>query len=352
MVVKVLSGGDKVTEPKEKILLVDDEEALRSILSIGLGARGYVCDEAEDGDQALAKLGKGPSDLVIMDINMPGKTGSEVLPEITRNYPETAVIMASGISDPRVIAKCIQDGAQDYISKPFRFEQVLASVNGTLDKRRVVLDIRRYFSELSKEIEENRHDPRRFFFGAIQTLINTLEAKDSYTAGHSQAVADIAVNLGAQLKMNPEEMDDLHWAALLHDVGKIAVDPNILNKPSELTPSEYRHIMTHAVIGPNLVKPFVNDRVVEIISHHHDHFDGCGLDQTVKGIDIPVGARVIALADAYHAMISDRPYRKALSIAEALEEIRWYSGTQFDPILANIMVNYIQQHILQPQKTN
>lgn len=341
-----------MTEPKEKILLVDDEEALRSILSIGLGARGYVCDEAEDGDQALAKLGKGPSDLVIMDINMPGKTGSEVLPEITRNYPETAVIMASGISDPRVIAKCIQDGAQDYISKPFRFEQVLASVNGTLDKRRVVLDIRRYFSELSKEIEENRHDPRRFFFGAIQTLINTLEAKDSYTAGHSQAVADIAVNLGAQLKMNPEEMDDLHWAALLHDVGKIAVDPNILNKPSELTPSEYRHIMTHAVIGPNLVKPFVNDRVVEIISHHHDHFDGCGLDQTVKGIDIPVGARVIALADAYHAMISDRPYRKALSIAEALEEIRWYSGTQFDPILANIMVNYIQQHILQPQKTN
>jgi putative nucleotidyltransferase with HDIG domain len=351
MVDKVLPGGAKVTEPKEKILLVDDEEALRSILSIGLGARGYVCDEAEDGDQALAKLGKGPSDLVIMDINMPGKTGSEILPEITRDYPETAVIMASGISDPRVIAKCIQDGAQDYISKPFRFEQVLASVNGTLDKRRMVLDIRKYFNDITKEIEENRNDPRRFFFEPILKLINTLEAKDSYTAGHSQAVADIAMNLGKQLKMNPEEMDDLHWAALLHDVGKIAVDPNILNKPSELTPSEYRHIMTHAVIGPNLVKPFVNDKVVEIISHHHDHFDGGGLDQTVKGIDIPVGARVIALADAYHAMISDRPYRKALSVAEALEEIRWYSGTQFDPILANVMVNYIQQHILQPQKT-
>jgi response regulator RpfG family c-di-GMP phosphodiesterase len=335
MVDKVMPGGGEMTEPKEKILLVDDEEAIRSILSMGLGARGYVCDEAESGDQALKKLETRPTDLVIMDINMPGKTGSEVLPEITQNYPETAVIMASGISDPKVIAKCIQDGAQDYISKPFRFEQVLSSVNGTLDKRRVALDIRRYFIDLSKEIEENRHDPRRFFFGAIQTLINSLEAKDSYTAGHSQAVAEIAVKLGAQMKMNPEEMDDLHWAALLHDVGKIAVDPNILNKPSELTPSEYRHIMTHAVIGPNLVKPFVNDRVVEI----------------TKGTEIPVGARIIALADAYHAMISDRPYRKALSVSEALEEIRWYSGTQFDPVVANILVSFVQQHMVQLQKS-
>jgi HD-GYP domain-containing protein (c-di-GMP phosphodiesterase class II) len=110
--------------------------------------------------------------------------------------------------------------------------------------------------------------------------------------------------------------------------------------------------MTHAIIGPNLVKPFVNDKVVEIISHHHDHFDGGGLDQAIKGTDIPVGARIIALADAYHAMISDRPYRKALSILEALEEIRWYSGTQFDPIIANILVSNIQQNMLQPQKSN
>jgi response regulator RpfG family c-di-GMP phosphodiesterase len=341
-----------MTIPKESILLVDDEESIRGILSKGLGMRGYVCDEAENGEQALTKLGKKPTDLVIMDINMPGKTGSETLPEITKRFPETAVIMASGVTDTKVIAKCIQDGAQDYINKPFRFEQVLSSVNGTLDKRRVALEIQHYFRDLGETIDKNQNEPRRMFFGTIQSLINTLESRDSYTKDHSQAVAEIAMVLGTQHKLGSGEMDDLHWAAMLHDVGKIAVDPNILNKPSELTSSEYRHIMTHAIIGPNLVRPFVNDSVVNIISHHHDHFDGSGLDQTISGTEIPLGARIIALADAYHAMISDRPYRRALSKVDAIEEVRWYSGSQFDPIIANMLISYIEQSILQQVKNN
>ena len=336
-----------MTIPKESILLVDDEEAIRSILSKGLGMRGFVCDEAENGDQALKKLAAHPSDLVIMDINMPGRTGSEVLPDITERFPETAVIMASGITDTRVIAKCIQDGAHDYISKPFRFEQVLSSVNGTLDKRRLMLEIQRYFQDIGKKIDRNQSESRQFFFGAIQTLVNTLESKDNYTIGHSHAVVETAMILGAQLKLNPEEIDDLCWAAMLHDVGRIAVDPHILNKPSELTPGEYRHIMTHAVVGPNLVKPFVNDRIVEIISHHHDHFDGGGFDQNIKGKEIPMGARIIALADAYHAMISDRPYRKALSKMDAMEEIQWCSGSQFDPAIASTLIGIIKEQILQ-----
>ncbi len=326
---------------KESILLVDDEEAIRCILNRGLALRGYMCDEAEDAEQALAKLSVNPSDLVLLDINMPGRLGSEVLPEITARFPETAVIMASGVTDTKVIAQCIKDGAQDYISKPFRFEQVLQSVNRALDKRRLELEIRHYFQDMKKEVKTQRIEPRKLFLGAIETLVNTLESGDRYTKGHSQEVAEITLAIGQQLRLFPEAMENLRWAALLHDVGKIAVDPNILNKPSELTSSEYRHIMTHAVVGPNLVRPFVNDKVVEIISHHHDHYDGGGLNQSVVGDNIPLGARIVAVADAYQAMISDRPYRRALSKADALGELEWNSGSQFDPAIAKILIKLV-----------
>lgn len=332
-----------MTTPKEKILLVDDEEAIRQILNKGLAMHGFDCEEAENADQAIKKLEKKASDLVIMDINMPGKRGSEVLPTITQRFPETAVIMASGITDTKIIAQCIKNGAQDYISKPFRFDQVLQSVNGTLDKRKLEMEIQKYFQEMKGKAQDKNLDPRKLFLGAIQTLVNTLESGDRYTKGHSQEVAEIASSIGDQLRMSAQELEDLHWASLLHDVGKIAVDPEILNKPGELTPSEYRHIMTHAVIGPNLVKPFVTDNVISIISHHHDYYDGGRHNQTIKGEEIPLGSRIIAVADAYQAMISDRPYRRALSIMDALEELDWCSGSQFDPMIANIMIRLIQE---------
>jgi putative nucleotidyltransferase with HDIG domain len=330
-----------MTTPKESILLVDDEEAIRGILNKGLAMRGYTCDEAGDGEEALARLRQKPAELVIMDINMPGRQGDEVIPDIITNFPETAVIMASGVSDTRTIARCIKNGAQDYINKPFKFEQILQSISGTLDKRRVVLEIQRYLQAMGKK--DGREGPRKLFLGPVESLVNAMESLDMYIKGHTQQVSELSLSIGQRMGFSAEDMDDLRWAALLHDVGKIAVDPNILNKPGELTSSEYRHIMMHAIVGPSLVKPFVNDKVVDIISHHHDRYDGSGLDQKIRGRDIPLGARIIAVADAFQAMTSDRPYRRAMSRHDAMEELVWYSGTQFDPIVANVLISRFKQ---------
>ena len=320
------------------ILIVDDEETIRWVLYRKLSKEGFNCREADNAEQALTKLKANSSELVVLDINMPGKPGNELLPEIRQAFPETAVIMASAVSDTSIIARCIRDGAQDYIHKPFRLDDVLSSVNRALEKRRLEIKIREYQQRMGSSASKRAAEIRKLFFSAIENLVYALEASDPYTAGHSRVVTNIALGLGQQLELPTVQLENLRWGALLHDVGKIAIDPNILNKPSGLTPEEYQHIMTHAVVGPDLVRPFVNEKVVEIISHHHDHFDGGGVDQTIQGEDIPFGARIVAVADAFNAMVSDRPYREAMSEAAALKEVARSSGSQFDPVVADALL--------------
>jgi response regulator RpfG family c-di-GMP phosphodiesterase len=266
---------------------------------------------------------------------MPGKSGTELLPEIRTSFPETAVIMASAVTEARIIIQCIKEGAQDYIRKPFSLGDVLLSVDRSLEKSRLEAQIWQYQQHAEKKVREELAEIRKFFLHAIETLVYTLEANDRYMAGHSQGVTEITLAIGRQLGLSSDPLEDLHWAALLHDVGKIAVDPHILNKPDKLTPDEYGHIMSHAVVGPKIVQPLVNGRVVDVILHHHDHYDGSGLDQLSFGDDIPLGARIVAVADAFDAMTSERPYRPVISGEQALAEIERCAGTQFDPTVVN-----------------
>ena len=317
------------------VLIADDEETIRWLLNKKLSKEGYHCDEAGSGEQALEKLRINPTELVILDINMPGKLGTEILPEITGSFPDTAVIMASGITEPSVIVQCIEDGAQDYLCKPFSLDEVSLSVGRALEKRDIEVQIRQYQQHLKQKAGQQMLEIRESFLDAIEALVFELETSDKYTAGHSRRVTQIALVIGEEIGLPSDELEDLRWGTLLHDVGKIAIDPRILNKPSQLTGEEYRYVMSHAIIGPRIVRPFVNERVVDIISHHHDHYDGNGLDQVVAGEDIPLGARILAVADAFGAMTSDRPYRPAMAMEEALEEIKLCSGSQFAPSVAS-----------------
>ncbi len=319
---------------RERILIVDDEAMVRRLLRQKLSREGYQCEEADSAEQALDRLRGNSTELVILDIKMPGKSGMELLPEIRAGYPDTAVMMATALTDANIAIQCMKQGAYDYISKPFNLGEVVLSVNGVLERRRLELEIREYQQYLEQKVGEQTKEIRKVFLGAIEALAFALEAKDKYTAGHSRRVTDIAVAIGRELGLSPDDIEDLRWGGLLHDVGKIAVDQLIQNKTGELTPEEYEHIMTHAHVGAGIVKPVVNGKVVEMIEHHHDHYEGSGMNQVVIGEDIPLGARILAVADAFDAMTSDRPYRSAMSIEEALSEIMRCTGTQFDPVVA------------------
>jgi len=330
-----------MADNRAKILVVDDEAMVRKLLCQRLSRGGYECDEANGAEQALEKLKASPADVVILDIKMPGKSGMELLPEIKATYPDTAVMMATALNDINISIQCMKEGAYDYVCKPFNLTEVVLSVEGVLEKKRLEREIKQYQQYLEEKVEEQTKEIRKVFLGAIEALAFALEAKDKYTAGHSRRVTEIAVAIGKEMGLSDSCVEDLRWGGLLHDVGKIAIDQLIQNKPGELTHEEYEHIMTHTHVGAGIVKPVVNEKVVEMIEHHHDHYDGSGLHQVIAGDEIPLGARILAVADSFDAMISDRPYRSAMSITDIVEEIKRCAGTQFDPIVVAAFLNTV-----------
>jgi putative nucleotidyltransferase with HDIG domain len=333
--------GNSISTP-ERLLVVDDEDAVRRVLYLKLSREGYWCEEADGAEQTLHVLQTAPVALVLLDITMPGKSGIELLPEIKESYPDTAVIMATAVNDIDIAVQCLKQGADDYVCKPFNLDDVSLAVQRALNKRRLQLELRDYQQFLEEKVEEQVAEIRRLFLGAIEALVYALEAKDRYTGGHSRRVTEIAVTLGKELGQSPHDLENLRWGSLLHDIGKIAIQEAIQNKPGSLTPEEYEHIMTHPQVGARIVRPIVNGRILEMIEHHHDEYDGSGLHQGVAGTEIPLGARVIAVADAFDAMISDRPYRAAMSIAEAVEEIERCADTQFDPAIVTAFLKTVQ----------
>jgi putative two-component system response regulator len=336
-------------EQQETLLIVDDEPAIRRLLCQKLSREGYLCQEASDADQTSNMLAAHPIALVILDIKMPGRSGIEILSEIKSGYPDTVVIMATAIIDINVAIQCLKQGAEDYICKPFNLEELSLAVQRAIDRRHLQLELREYQQFLEEKVEEQTEEIRRVFLGAIEALVSALEAKDKYTGGHSRRVTGLALALGNELGLSAKDMEELRWASLLHDIGKIAIEQSIQNKSGKLTPEEYDHIMTHTHAGALIVQPLVNGKIAEMIDHHHDRYDGSGRHQVIAGSGIPLGARIIAIADAFDAMTSDRPYRSAMSVEEAIREIQRGARTQFDPTIITAFIKTVGKVTTQTQ---
>ena len=331
---------------KEKILIVDDEAIMRKVMRMSLLKEGYSCDEAENAEAALDKLRNGSYDLAILDIMMPGKSGLELLHEIKTAYPNTFVFMSTAVNDPNVVVQCMKEGAYDYLSKPFSPDDLIQAVKRTLEKRNNELKLKDHQQYLENKVVEQTGEMKQMFVGAVESLVSALESKDKYTAGHSRRVALITDGIGKVLTLSQAEMEDLCSASLLHDIGKIAIDPSIQNKPGKLTAAEFEIIRTHSKIGAQIVKPLVNETITRIIEYHHSYYSG-DLFTCSSPDNIPLGARIVAIADAYDAMTSDRPYRRAMPAELALKEIERCSGSQFDPHIVPAIVDLLSNDVRQ-----
>ncbi|MBI2571729.1 MAG: response regulator [Candidatus Schekmanbacteria bacterium] len=297
-----------------------------------LEQEGYRPVAATSAAEALAQLQQQTFDLVLSDVNMPGMDGITLLREIKQIDPHLLVILLTAISTSDYVIRALKAGAYDYITKPFRFQEVLVSIERALTHTRVVRENERYHKHLEELVDDRTEQIKVLFINTINSLVLALEAKDNYTEGHSRRVTYFAVLIAQQLGLAEEEIRQLELAAMLHDIGKIGISEHVLLKPGPLSREEYQHIAQHPVIGARILAPIdMLYPTLGPIRHHHERFDGRGHPDGLTGENIPLGARILMVADTYDAMTTTRPYRSARTHEEAIEELQHCSGTQFDP---------------------
>lgn len=324
-----------------RILVVDDElgprEALRMILR-----DDYDVVTASNGNQALDYLDSSEFDLAILDIRMPDINGIELLAKVKQKAPETEVVMITAYASVDTATNALRNGALDYLIKPFEISAVKEVVEKGLSRRTSSAAAKNRLSELQVtndslryEIEKAYNNIQKHYMETVRSLVAAIDAKDSYTKGHQERVAVFSTLLGEALNLPREELDLLQQAAILHDIGKIGIPELILRKTTKLTIEEFEIIKQHPAIGAEIISPveFLKD-AVPIILHHHEKYDGTGYPEGISSEQIPLGARIITVADAVDAMLSDRPYAQARSLSQVREELRICSGTHFDPELA------------------
>lgn len=329
------------------VLVVDDEREIRDVLTTLLVEEGYGCIQASDAEEAMSKLCQSQFDCVLSDVHMPGMGGIELLRQIKLTHRDVAVIMVTGDTNLAGALDTIRLGAYDYLTKPFNLDVVALTVDRAIEKKRLIEENRQYQRTLERKVEERtgelreKHEElRRLFLNTIRALAHAMEAKDSYTQGHSRRVASDAVRVAQYLALPPEEVEDLRLAGLLHDIGKIGVHEKVLSKPGKLDKEEWELVRQHPVLAEMILSPIAElGGIIKVIRHHHERYDGQGYPDGLKGNEIPLGARILAVADSYDAMTSARPYRAAHSAQDAIAEIERQSGTQFDPVIATAFIS-------------
>lgn len=323
----------------ERLLVVDDEEFIRSIIRERLEIEGISVDEAQNGLQALAMLREGDYSVLLTDLRMPVMDGVALLREASRLFPDTVRIVMTAHAELESAVAAMKNGAYDYILKPFSFDILLVTIRNAIRKRAMERQLHDYQVNLETRVKEQTDLINSFYVRSIQSLIKALEAKDRYTRGHSQRVTLYSMAIATEMGMSPAHIEDLRRASILHDLGKIGVTETILNKPGTLTREEFNEVEKHPEVGTQILSPIPDfQKLLPAILHHHERFDGRGYPGRIAGTEIPLASRIMAVADTYDAMTSTRAYRPSLSEDVSTAEILRCSGTQFDPEIVSVFL--------------
>lgn len=323
-----------------KILAVDDEIGIIDSLSIFLKRSGYSFTGVTNPLDAIDKIKTEHFDILLLDFIMTPLHGDQVVEEIRKFDKEIYILLLTGHKDLAPPLETIKRlDIQGYCEKSGKFDQLLLLIESgikSVAQMRQIKDINEKLSETYQKLEQS-------YLESIQTVRYTVEAKDTYTRGHSDRVSAFSVMLGKKLGLSKEDLHKLEIGGLFHDVGKIGVPDNILQKSDSLTEEEYSEIKSHPTIGAHILSTAtIFKDIIPIVKYHHENYDGTGYPSRLKGNDIPYLARITAVVDSFDAMTSRRVYRNSLSIQSVIDEIAKNKGTQFDPEIADAFLDILR----------
>lgn len=325
-----------------KIIAVDDEQGIVDSLSIFLKRSGYDFTGVTDPMEAIEKVKNEHYDLMLLDFIMTPYHGDQVVEEIRKFNKELYILLLTGHKDLAPPLDTIRRLAiQGYCEKSDKFDQLLLLIESGIKSIEQMYEIKK----INEQLAESKEKLEEAYMSTIQTLRYTVEAKDTYTRGHSDRVSAYSVLIGKHLNLSEKELHDLEIGGLFHDVGKIGIPDAILRKDSKLTDDEYSEIKNHPSIGEHILSSAsIFQDIIPIVKHHHERYDGNGYPGRLQGENIPYLARIAAIADTFDAMTSRRSYRDAMDLDYVISEFERCKGTQFDPNIDDIFLDILKNH--------
>lgn len=340
---------------KIKILIISSDESTFGTISNVLDEEGYTGEFVGDGKHALEKIKETFYNLVLLDIKLQDMDSIKLLRDIKKSCPDIIDIIMSGHDSIDILTTALKAGAYDYIDKPLQPTRLEITLRRGIQQQKLsdnnlllVKNLKKKNQSLNKAVHELTYlnnNLQAVYIGITTTLAEILDAKDPQTRGHSDRVALYTGILAEEMKLSEKEIKAIKQASQLHDIGKIGVRDQVLGKTSRLDENEWLQIQLHSERGKDLLSPlqFLMNDVIPLVWYHHERYDGKGYPDGLKGESIPLGARIILVADTFDAMICDRPYRKAKTVEEALTELVWGKETQFDPKVVDAFLKVMEK---------